>query len=625
MTKWQTKGARFGLAALGAGMLLALAPAAAQAGQDSSSDALSRNLRTLAANPKSLSALMGAGKAALELGDAQAAITFFGRAEEQAPRDGRVKMWIGSALVHLQQPQAAIRFFDEAVTLGIAEAEVAGERGLAYDISGDPRRAQRDYRHALSRGRDAEVTRRLALSLAISGEREPALQLLQEQLAMRDKAAERTRAFVLALTGDRAGAARTVQAAMPHGQGAALAPFLERLASLNTVDRALAVHLGHFPKGGRSTASPPRNYASVDSALRAGAPDTGRAGLGRRVTPPAAAATPPQTKREEPLAGVRTATATPQTQLPRFQPRPVQVRVQPVQTAPAEEKSAPVVQLPPAVQKPVQTAQAAPAEEKPAPVVQLPPAEQKPVQIAAATPAPAAQVAVTAPGGTVMTPAPQADSATQTQLVNAPGFSILPSPSPAAPAAAAAEESRRVSRLAEVAATLAALPDAAPVEAPAPKAAAPAVKKPAPTPAAAKKEPAVPAKKEAAPAAKKEVLAKNEAPAKGAAAAKKPTPAAKKEPAAPAEPRRIWVQVAGGADKAALPREFARLKGKAPKLLAARTAWTTPLKATNRLLVGPFKTDKEAQDFVNELRKAELSGFAFTSEAGQKIEKLAAK
>jgi hypothetical protein len=85
------------------------------------------------------------------------------------------------------------------------------------------------------------------------------------------------------------------------------------------------------------------------------------------------------------------------------------------------------------------------------------------------------------------------------------------------------------------------------------------------------------------------------------------------------------VQVAGGADKDALPREFTRLKTKAPKALATRTAWTTPLKATNRLLVGPFKSDAEAQAFVNELKKAELSGFAWTSDAGQKIEKLSAK
>jgi hypothetical protein len=364
------------------------------------------------------------------------------------------------------------------------------------------------------------------------------------------------------------------------------------------VDRALAVHLGHFPKNGRSStpSAPPRTYAQVDTALRAGAPDANRPGLGSRATAPA----PQQAKRSEPLAGVRAAEAAPQTQLPRFEPRPVQVRVQPVQTA-----------------------QAAPVEQKPAPVVQTAPPAQQPVQIAAATPVPA-------PAEAAGTPAPQVD--TQTQLVNAPGFSISPS-SAETSSTAAAEESRRVSRLAEVAATLASLPDAPPVEVEAaPK---PVAKKPAATPAAAKKD---------APAKKETALAKKDVPAKGATAAKKDTAAAKKDtaaakkdtaaakkdvpakkPAAPAEPRRIWVQLAGGANKAALPMEFSRIKAKAPKLLATRTAWTTPLKATNRLLVGPFKTDKEAQDFVNELRKADLGGFAFTSEAGQKIEKLAAK
>jgi hypothetical protein len=85
------------------------------------------------------------------------------------------------------------------------------------------------------------------------------------------------------------------------------------------------------------------------------------------------------------------------------------------------------------------------------------------------------------------------------------------------------------------------------------------------------------------------------------------------------------VQIAGGANEDAMNSEFKRLKGKAPKLLASRTAWTTPLRATNRLLVGPFKTAKEAQDFVNELAKLDLSAFSWTSPAGQEIVKLASK
>jgi hypothetical protein len=49
------------------------------------------------------------------------------------------------------------------------------------------------------------------------------------------------------------------------------------------------------------------------------------------------------------------------------------------------------------------------------------------------------------------------------------------------------------------------------------------------------------------------------------------------------------------------------------------------LRATNRVLTGPFKSVDEAQDFVNRLAKAELSGFVFTSAKGQKIDRLGSK
>jgi tetratricopeptide (TPR) repeat protein len=229
---------------------------------------------------------MGAGKAALQLGDPQAAITFFGRAEEQAPGDGRIKMWLGAALVQLQQAQGALKFFAEATSLGAPEAEVAGHRGLAYDMLGDPRRAQRDYRLALQARPNAEVSRHLALSLAISGEREAALRALEDQLLVRDRAAERTRMFVLALTGDAAGAARAAQASMPR-QGAAMTPFLERLPALTPAERALAVHLGHFPSHARNMPVPaPNTYASAAPATttaRAGAPDARQPALGSRT------------------------------------------------------------------------------------------------------------------------------------------------------------------------------------------------------------------------------------------------------------------------------------------------------------------------------------------------------
>lgn len=98
----------------------------------------------------------------------------------------------------------------------------------------------------------------------------------------------------------------------------------------------------------------------------------------------------------------------------------------------------------------------------------------------------------------------------------------------------------------------------------------------------------------------------------------------KAEPAKPKEPARIWVQIAASQNKAGFPAEFRRLKAKA-KALEGKTAWTAPFRATNRLLVGPFKTDKEARDLVNELSKANIDSFSWKSEAGQAIEKLSAK
>jgi hypothetical protein len=90
----------------------------------------------------------------------------------------------------------------------------------------------------------------------------------------------------------------------------------------------------------------------------------------------------------------------------------------------------------------------------------------------------------------------------------------------------------------------------------------------------------------------------------------------------PANPSRNWVQIAGGADVRALPREYGRLKTMAPALLGSRAAWTTPLNATNRLLVGPFDTPAAAQAFVNQLVERRIAAFAWTSPAGQEIERL---
>ncbi|PSJ38382.1 SPOR domain-containing protein [Allosphingosinicella deserti] len=757
MTKSKTIRARFGLAFLGAGAMFAAAPGWAQIGagmQESPAVALSRNLNSLAANPRSLAPLMGAGRAALELGDAQAALTFFGRAEEIAPQDGRIKMWIGAALTHLQQPQGAHKFFAQAQALGVPEADLAGERGLAFDIGGDPRSAQRDYRLALQGKRDPEITRRLALSLAISGERDPALRLLDEQLRLRDHDAERTRIFILALTGDANNAVSAIQASMPGGRGSAMAPFLQRLAILNPAERAAAVHLGIFPQSGRSAGPVPNVYAARNptpapnnyaaaNPVQAGAPDTRQPSLGPVVTtrredkvqtasvaPPRLSAPAPTTaarprqerpswsftarnlaqmpapkpassvpQRSAPLSGdlapaVRIASNAPQSAAPQSAapqsaaPQAVAPAAAPPSTfaATTPQPRGPMpsqfaAALPPSPQigvaaQPVPTPFASalpssvPSATQPVPsnpvAVQpmlstgapSPHGAQRPVQAPASQPG-STQIAsssVQPPLSSSTVTAPASQPPIQTAARDAaptPGFSILqpaasrpmelasvaipqtsPQPSSmsaqqAAPDPAPSEEAiSRSSRLADVAATIASLPNLpspvteapkASAPKPSPKAAAPAPKAEKlaslTKPAALKDDKAGKAPADKAPAGK--------APAAKSAAAKKGAEPAVKKPAA--EPARVWVQVAGGANKTTLPKEYDRLKAKAPKLLATRSAWTAPLKATNRLLVGPFKTEKEAQAFVNELSKSKLSGFAWSSAVGEKVEKLSAK
>jgi hypothetical protein len=100
--------------------------------------------------------------------------------------------------------------------------------------------------------------------------------------------------------------------------------------------------------------------------------------------------------------------------------------------------------------------------------------------------------------------------------------------------------------------------------------------------------------------------------------------AAKKKPVEPKHPQRIWVQVAGGANVGALPKEWTSVAGKAPEL-KAKGPWTARNRATNRLLAGPFKTQAEAQAAVAKLRKAGVGAFAWTSDEGEAVEKVGVK
>ena len=70
--------------------------------------------------------------------------------------------------------RGALQYFARATQRGATQAMIGADRGLAYDYR-PACQAQADYRAALS-GRDGdEARRRLALSLAISGQKSEAL------------------------------------------------------------------------------------------------------------------------------------------------------------------------------------------------------------------------------------------------------------------------------------------------------------------------------------------------------------------------------------------------------------------------------------------------------------------
>lgn len=326
---------------------------------ESPGTALSRNIRLLAANPGDFNALIGAGKAALELGDVQAAAGFFGRAEEVSPSSPAPKAGLGAAMANMGDADGAIFYFDQARRLGASELTVALDRGLARDLNGELATAQSDYRLAIQALNSDEGRRRLALSLAIGRDRAGAMAAIQPLLNRRDPAAQRTRAFVLALVGDQAGAASAIEAVMPGGS-ARFAPFFTLLPHLSVQEKAAAVHLGMFPDNAAAKVAaaqaaqqqPPQPVIKAPAATQLAQGGPAQAKVAPPVSPP---------------VSIATNTATPASAQP---VAPFSVAKEPVQLA--SNQPAPAS---PAFSLPSQRAAASPSFSLPSATSSAPPAE----------------------------------------------------------------------------------------------------------------------------------------------------------------------------------------------------------------------------------------------------------
>ncbi|MEH3101452.1 SPOR domain-containing protein [Sphingomonas adhaesiva] len=648
-------------------------------------DRLADVVRRLGASPRDLSALIEAGELSFRLGDATAAAALYKRAEAIDPANGRVKAGIAQILVNGERPGEALRYFEQAQRYGAPMAGYASDRGLAYDLIGEQERAQRDYRVALAQsGGNAddldEARRRYALSLGISGRQAEALEQIDALLRKSDRGAWRARAFILAMNGDVAGANRIATSMMPAGMAGGLAAFFQRLPTLRAADRAFAVHFGEVAPTPSRIAD-----ARMTPALPALGPDPTAP---RRVEVAAVAPTPvakpaQRLSRSEQRRLERDAARQPREPAanpPRTQTAAVAPAIRPGAAASTAWRPAPA---PTPILPPAQTVVSTPLPAtQPDAGLATTTTRALPQQTAAATPLPTTQPyagSVATPARTLSqrtvppTPQPSAGAVSAVTRTPAPAIAAAPIPAPTpiptpAPAILADAETTPSAATppAQIAAA-AALParptsvrqgedtilariiagisvpatelDVAPMPRAVPVVAAPA----APGSSAALDEAARVAERNAAAdeerrqrlaarkAAAEKVLADRrtkeaaEKKAKDLAAKKEAAEkAAAEKKAARAEPARIWVQVAGGANEGDLLKAWKAVQGKTPALEGKR-AYSTPLRATNRVVTGPFKTEAEARAFVNTLTKQGLSAFSFTSAAGQKMTRLDAK
>lgn len=573
---------------------------------------LSSALARIASNNSDTVALLDAGRASIELEDYRAALGFLVRAEQANPRDGAVKAALGSAMVHMENPTRALDYFGEAQLMGASERLFLADRGLARDLLGQQDAAQRDYQLALSITPNEELTRRYALSLGISGDADRAIQMLTPQLRAQDRGAWRLRAIILAMNGRDKEATEIVNATMPPAMAQNIMPYLVQMDRLNPAQQAAAAHFGRFPNG---QLGPKRQPVQVAAA-----------------TPPPSP--PPATGKRQTADGKRQtiASAAPTPVTAARKPDSFPAAKPPVSTASAAV--APTAKPPTAAPSPASTPAGSNTAEvpshQPSSGSAIRPVPNSSTPITTSAPVPAAPVSTPAPTPISTPPAavPQSigTAADAQKGPVGPGFSIAdmgrstaavpslaPTPTTIEPAAAAGSAVAAAVPAPVSSAPLASLADiVGSIEIPAEELAQSDNAIGADTLA---KLVADKRKADAAEAAKREKDSAA-AKAKAEADAKAKEEAAEKK----ANPARIWVQVATGANAKALATDFGKFAKKSPAVFKGKSGATTEWGKTRRLLVGPFKDRKAAQDWLGDYKKAGGDGFLFNSEAGQAVD-----
>lgn len=540
---------------------------------------LNSALGKLARSPRDVAALVEAGQASAAIGDAEAAIGFFRRADQLQPANANIKAGLAGAMVLGEDPYSAIPLYAEAERIGPIEPRLLSDRGLAYDLVGDNELAQRYYRQALAASPDDETLRRLALSQAISGDRKGMEVTLSPLLQKQDRAAWRTRALAFAILGLAPEAEAITRANLPEAAAGGMVAYLRYMPRLTRAQQAAAANLGHFPRAAEIGRDDPRIAAfvrpkaalaaaekPVSAATAASRSDRSSRARSRMIPPDVL----PETAKG--AAGRVDVRPTP----PEPQPARVAPAVAPAPAPAPAPASAPASTEP----APVLAAASAPAPAGPGFAV-LDSADDKP-----ASPAPVPNLAQR-DGAAVAEPAPTPTATSAS--TSKPTVTVMPAPAPAP---------KKPRNLADVFADLA--PPSREIE---PTAGAVDLRRLAPTRAKADDAAKVDAKIDPKTGKPKE-------PAKSPAAS---------------QPSRIWIQLAASRDKAGLTGDFRRLGRKDPELFKGRKGFTSAWGAATRLLTGPFPNEKAATGLLAQLKKAGISdAFVWTSPAGQVVDPLPA-
>jgi Flp pilus assembly protein TadD len=553
-------------------------PAAPISSEPAGAADLRAAMRRISFNSSDADAMADAGNASLTLGDANAALNFFTRANALRPGNSRIVSGLATATVRTENPFEALRLFDQAIRLGANERSIALDRALAFDLLGNFGRAQQDYKLARTASISDDLIIRQAVSLSLAGQKEAADAMLLPLLHRNSSPAWRARAFMLAARGELRESTKVAQGFMDVSSALRMERFFRLMPSLTDAQKAAAIHLGHFPTS-QAVGRDSEQVRRIASTLPQTPVVSGNnrlipsgAALGAKSTPARDSKNPPKPDRKrDRKARERAEIQAVAANIPEAQKLP-KTDTSRLSTATARAKT-----------EEAQASRIASVNNNALPV----PETARPL-VSAALPRPAS----------TLTPAPTAAAAIAPVPTQSGGSMKAASPISLAPAVAGkAPEPAPALPVASSSFDLGAIVGAIDIPE--------SEQQPSQVPVDLKKLKPLTPKATAEPAkVDPKVLAK--------AKAQKDHPA------------RYWVQIATG-NANALGLDYRKLIKTYAALLKGRNPYTSEWGRTDRLLVGPFPDLKAAKKWEADYKKAGGDAFMWKSEIGEVVNPLKTK